>query len=192
MFRSLIFILLLPGIVSGTTLSPRWSPPIATLPYATYQGFHNETSGLDVYLGVRYAASTEGQNRWRAAQPPLNDTLAGIIDATSYPKQCPQATAGVSGRCWAVGRLYADEMFDGYIQGIVNASSYSPLQALDSEDCLFLNIYGKRGADKLPVLVWIHGGGWDREFSWVLQAHLSAHPPPPYQTTRRGNSIRHP
>ncbi|WWC71208.1 uncharacterized protein I206_105161 [Kwoniella pini CBS 10737] len=136
------------ALVSVTTSSvlPRWAAPIVKLPYATYQGFHNESSGLDIFLGVRYAASTEGQNRWREAQPPLEQSGDGILNATVFPPQCPQATAG----------------------GIISAADYNPLQSEDSEDCLFVNIYAPPNADNLPVLVWIHGGGWDhnsaREF----------------------------
>lgn len=29
-----------------------------------------------------------------------------------------------------------------------------------SEDCLFLNVWAPDNAKKLPVLVWIHGGGY--------------------------------
>lgn len=29
-----------------------------------------------------------------------------------------------------------------------------------SEDCLYLNVWSPMGANKLPVIVWIHGGGW--------------------------------
>lgn len=28
------------------------------------------------------------------------------------------------------------------------------------EDCLYLNVYAPAHADNLPVLVWIHGGGY--------------------------------
>ncbi|GFZ52143.1 hypothetical protein JCM24511_09916 [Saitozyma sp. JCM 24511] len=132
----------------STTASPlkRWEAPVVQLPYATYQGFHNETTGLDVFLGVRYAASTEGQNRWRLAQPPEDQTDQGALNATVFPPQCPQAVAG----------------------GITPAAIYSPTQAVDSEDCLFVNVYKNPSAEKQPVLVWIHGGGWDhnsaREF----------------------------
>jgi hypothetical protein len=40
----------------------RWSPPVVSQPYATYKGSHNEMSGLDVFLGLRYAATTKGAN----------------------------------------------------------------------------------------------------------------------------------
>lgn len=29
-----------------------------------------------------------------------------------------------------------------------------------SEDCLFLNVYAPKMATKLPVMIWIHGGGY--------------------------------
>lgn len=38
--------------------------PMVHLPYATYTGFHNTTSSLDVFLGIRYAAPPTGNNRW--------------------------------------------------------------------------------------------------------------------------------
>ena len=36
-----------------------------------------------------------------------------------------------------------------------------PMNFYQSEDCLFLNIWTKAGVgEKMPVMVWIHGGGW--------------------------------
>lgn len=138
------------------------SEPIITLPYATYQGYHNTTANLYVWKSIRFAADTSGPNRWREAQPPADECLAGVQDATQWPSQCPQATSG----------------------GVVSRDQYDPLQAIDDEDCLFLSVWapddvsldgkgknhkrkndgspgGKKGL--LPVLVFIHGGGWDRE-----------------------------
>ena len=90
---TLLLAQLLPlGVAGAPTV--RWADPIVKVPYATYQGYHNDTSGLDVFLGVRYAASTEGQNRWRIAQPPTKQSA--MVDASKFGPQCPQAVAGVS------------------------------------------------------------------------------------------------
>lgn len=91
-----IVLLLWAAAAAAKPLEPRWSASVVSLPYADYQGFHNETSGLDVFLGVRYGASTEGENRWRAAQPPLKEKHKGVLNATVSPPQCPQAAPGVS------------------------------------------------------------------------------------------------
>ncbi|MEI6500352.1 MAG: carboxylesterase/lipase family protein [Armatimonadota bacterium] len=37
-----------------------------------------------------------------------------------------------------------------------------PLQALQSEDCLYLNVWSAQQAQKLPVMVFIHGGGFSK------------------------------
>ncbi|CAE6460717.1 unnamed protein product [Rhizoctonia solani] len=61
------------------------------LPDATYKGYHNSTSGLDVWLGVRYAAPPVGELRWRAAQPIRKGS--GAVNATTMPVQCIQSQA---------------------------------------------------------------------------------------------------
>lgn len=62
--------------------------------------------------------------------------------ATSFPPSCPQTprNAGVS---------------QSTVTGNVAAASSAV-----SEDCLFLDIYAPSNATNLPVLVWIHGGGY--------------------------------
>ncbi|HIF13066.1 MAG TPA: carboxylesterase family protein, partial [Dehalococcoidia bacterium] len=53
-------------------------------------------------------------------------------------------------------------------QGVRAADTFGPTcmqgrgRALMSEDCLYLNVWTKADSemDNLPVMVWIHGGGW--------------------------------
>jgi para-nitrobenzyl esterase len=89
-------------------------------------------NGVVAYLGIPYAAPPTGALRWRAPQPALSWT--GIRAAAEYGPPCFQAK-------WA-GR--------------------SPDLTLMSEDCLTLNVWvpQRRQAERLPVMVHIHGGGF--------------------------------
>ncbi len=87
-------------------------------------------NGVEYFLGVPYASPPEGALRWK---PPVNPRpWEGVLDATDYGDTC------------AAGR--------------------SPLnERSESEDCLFLNIQRPAGTtteDRLPVYVFIHGGGF--------------------------------
>ena len=86
------------------------------------------------FLGIPYAAPPVGDLRWKAPEPPAKwkDTR----DATSYGARCAQ------------GRVFPDMVFQ---------------DSGPSEDCLFLNVYtpaDATDASKLPVMFWIHGGGY--------------------------------
>jgi|SRR5580698_3544883 para-nitrobenzyl esterase len=87
---------------------------------------------VNAFLGIPYAAPPVGDLRWKAPEPPAK--WKGMRDATKFGAHCAQA------------RVYDDMVFQ---------------DAGPSEDCLFLNVYAPAGSkDKLPVMFWIHGGGY--------------------------------
>ncbi len=100
-------------------------------------GFQNAAGGHS-WLGIPYAAPPIGDLRWRAPRPhPGWSERRAALEPGS---PCIQYGSPLGG----VGEA-------GTRQG--------------SEDCLFLNVYAPRlsaseaAAQRLPVMVWIHGGG---------------------------------
>ncbi|KAK0239584.1 Alpha/Beta hydrolase protein [Armillaria nabsnona] len=133
-------------IILALALEPRGAEltPVIDLGYARYRGtFDPAGSNNTQFLGIRFAAPPTGSLRWQAPRTP--DFVAGIQNATAEPPRCLQGGTG---------------------QGPTNifpATKRAVLVA-DSEDCLFLNVYipGQLDSRKsLPVVVWIHGGGYD-------------------------------
>ncbi|KAF2814090.1 carboxylesterase type B [Mytilinidion resinicola] len=112
------------------------NPLRVDLGYEIYEGVANSTTGLNTFKGIRYAAPPIGSLRW---QPPHVPTYnrSSTISAASLAPACPQNP-------------------DSFSQ---TSGKQSPF-VLGTEDCLFLSVYSPSNASNLPVLVWIHGGGY--------------------------------
>lgn len=92
------------------------------------------------FLGIPYAEPPVGDLRWAAPRP---KTPEGTIEATAYAPSCPQLP---------------DPGPDLYTVDVTEFNIPGPM----SEDCLHLNVWApyRKHSHKLPVLVWIFGGGF--------------------------------
>ncbi|KAK7013829.1 carboxylic ester hydrolase [Favolaschia claudopus] len=142
------------------------SGPIVDLGYAQYQGFVNtssDASSITTFLGIRYGAPPVGNLRFRAPHPP--HYVHGLQQATQQPAQCWQA--GWSGT--SPTSPYHLNTTHNRTSSIRPQNILSPREWTNvmSEDCLFLSVYYPSDAHgtppkgkKLPVAVYIHGGGY--------------------------------
>jgi para-nitrobenzyl esterase len=104
-------------------------------------GFESE-AGAHVWRGLPFAQPPVGALRWRAPRPPQPWT--GTREALAFGSPCIQF-AGPGGA----------------------REDLEPDDVKGSEDCLYLNVFAPpskpgavpKGADRLPVMFWIHGGG---------------------------------
>ncbi|KAL5462814.1 hypothetical protein PMIN06_001503 [Paraphaeosphaeria minitans] len=76
--------------------------PTVTLPYGTFSGAYSSTYNLTYYRKIPFAASTAGDNRFRAPQPPLPITN-GTYNTDQAFDMCPQRTVNGSEDCLYLG-----------------------------------------------------------------------------------------
>ncbi|KAI0685456.1 cephalosporin esterase [Cytidiella melzeri] len=136
--------------VQASFRPPPPATPIVDLGYATYQGSYNKTTDTTNFLGVRYAASPVGKLRFQAPAPPSNERSLGIQMADTLSTGCVQSINGVN---------QTTPFRSGNGDHLPQRRQSTP----DPEDCLFLNVFvsGQLTPNaKMPVLVWIHGGGY--------------------------------
>ena len=112
--------------------SPALAGPVVTVDTGKVEGV---TEGaVSSFKAIPYVAPPVGANRWRAPQPAA--PWSGVRDASQYAHDCAQ------------------KPFPG---------DAAPLGTPPAEDCLYLNVWTPASAApdaKLPVIVWIYGGGF--------------------------------
>jgi para-nitrobenzyl esterase len=102
------------------------------------QGVAADASGdVIVFRGIPYAAPPVGELRWRPPQPAKS--WEGVRECSQFGSAAPQI-----------------------VSPLLNSFPGMALGAKTNEDCLYLNVWtpAHRAAEKLPVMVWVHGGGY--------------------------------
>ncbi|MBI4952657.1 MAG: carboxylesterase family protein [Myxococcales bacterium] len=115
---------------------PVGAPTTVEAPAGPVQGIL--AGELRVFLGIPYAAPPVGASRFRPPQPAAH--FATPFDASHYGPVCPQ----LGREAESDGEVGADDPVDG------------------SEDCLHLNVWTHADERARPVMVFIHGGGFQQ------------------------------
>jgi len=119
-------------VLSLLTFAQAQEAPTAKTESGAVKGKLSADGKVNIFLGIPFAAPPVGPLRWKPPQPPA--PWKEVRDATKYGSRCFQ-------------------------------SGFFKIEFLDagpSEDCLTINVWAPAGKDvsKLPVMVWIFGGGF--------------------------------
>ena len=107
--------------------------PIVRIKEGLLKGF--QENGIYQFYGIPYATPPVGKLRWRSPLP--MEPWEGARDATKF-----------GNIAWQISRM----------KDVLKEDK----DLVENEDCLYLNIWTPSisANEKLPVMVWIHGGGF--------------------------------
>jgi para-nitrobenzyl esterase len=145
--HQLLSLLSLAGVALACGSEPKPEPPVAdestrrTLAQGEVIGYMGKY-GDHAWRGLPYAKAPVGALRWRAPRPP--EAWTGTLEALDQSAPCPQFASPGGG-----------------------PKGEKPGEPIGSEDCLYANVFTPRfdpadlpeGDRRLPVMLWIHGGG---------------------------------
>jgi para-nitrobenzyl esterase len=128
---SAIGAVLFTALFAAVSIRGAGSAPTVKIDTGKLEGKSDGT--INAFLGIPYAAPPTGDRRWKPPAPPAK--WKGVRKATDFGARCMQAP------------VFSDMIF----------RDPGP-----SEDCLNLNVWTPANSKgkKLPVMVWIFGGGF--------------------------------
>ncbi|MCR5760589.1 MAG: carboxylesterase family protein [Sphaerochaetaceae bacterium] len=123
--------------------------------YGLVSGVYNENKTVEVFTGIPYAKPPVGELRWKAPEDPLS--WEGVLKCDHFAPMSMQVTHApiYDSLVRIIGyHDYKISLSDSWIAPV-------------SEDSLYLNIWKPAGEhEKLPVIVYIHGGSLQTGQSW--------------------------
>jgi para-nitrobenzyl esterase len=144
-----------PKVGGGSDVIASDAKTVVETPSGKIRGFQRK--GVYAFKGVPYGASTSGANRFMAPLAP--EPWPGIRNALQFGRACFQAR-GSSTHFNFDGRNLAPADEDAFLlhrgMGIL----------VPGEDCLRLNVWTPEinGSGRRPVMVYMHGGGYEGGF----------------------------